>query len=192
MEEDREIRPKRSPWVLAVAFVRSAWGWFAFVALCLGFWADIPIEKSRMVEIFSSVLPLAGVLLHYVAFFATVYFGGRLMFRAIDAVMFIKQGGPDKEEFASYSTQIDGLIKLFRIYRAPDHQGEVDVEVEAKLRVEMDWFSKQMAVFDVWTPDIDPDVSKNVIPWVEYLVQLEMYARHKELNQAREFGREQR
>ena len=145
-----------------------------------------------MVEALSSILPLAGVLLPYVALFATVYFGGHLVFRAIEAVVFIKRGGPEREEFASYRMQIDALIKLFRIYRAPDHQGTPDVEIEAQLRVNMDWFSRQMAVFDVWTPDIDPDVFQNVKPWVEYLVQLDVYARYGQLNQARTLGREQR
>ena len=191
MEEDREIRPKRPWWALAFGFVQSVWPGVGVAALCLGFWADIPIEKSRLMVALSSFLPVAEALLYYVVFFASIYFGGQLVFKVVDAVIFIKRGGPVREEFASYSTQTRGLIELFRIYRAPDHQGKPDVEIEAQLRVNMDWFSRQMAVFDVQTPTIHPEISKNVNPWVKYLVELDLYARHKELNEARELGRRQ-
>ena len=130
-------------------------------------------------------------LVPYVVFIATLYFGGQCLLWGYKTFRFFQAGGPLREEFATYGVQVDGLIKLLRIVRMPDESEEMDVEIEARLLVELDWFSKQMEQFDIRTPTINPDAIKNVNPWTRYLVELEILTRHRQLKEARELEPEQ-
>ena len=170
------------------SFLNSVWTIFVGLGACVGFWADIPIEKSRLDDTVSTLFPLAAVLLPYVIFAATIYFGGKCLLWSYNVAMFLKAGGPAREHFSTYQPQIDGLLRLLRIFRRAEEENEMDIEIEAKLLVELAYFARHMEKLNVWAPPIDPVARNNVKPWVEYLVRLDVLARHGYLKEARELG----
>ena len=175
------------------SFLSPTWQGFAIFCVCLGFLADFPIGRDKLVDSVNATHPILAALLPYIAVFGVIYGGGlagRWLFRkSVD----FRNDTSSVRKFQALGLRIgkytrDLISRLedplavyssFRPFSNASH--------EAQLKLELKFVLGQLEQLGIPIPDFMP--LKEQHQWqalVAYLTTMETLARSGDLSHARQ------